>query len=237
MSRTQLPVSTLEERFLELLRDAQRGTRYTPLVEAYQGRFTPSASTSRTAKLHLSRLRAAIDAGEVGSIGRYRGFGGLYYGRTDEPEFQAAKARWESDPSTWPRSTVNLGSRFSSSQLRNESVVCPRRGRAFISRILTLGVADFALCDPCKRAHARGVNPELAEQPLLAWQIDPLAHSAEYEDELSGEFFGSPSRIRRIRRGGHYIGLRHTPSRMANGHLWNEYVREARRFRLSYRGG
>lgn len=137
------------------------------------------------------------------------------FGRTDDKVFMDAKEASEKEPETdrYP-SYAGMGGLFQDSPVRSEWTHCPVKGKITRATIITMGVADFMECPLCSWAHFLGVNPRMKDRRLVAWQVDPLVNATEYADAIGHGLMGDPrtfraqpSRIRRIRKGGHYIGL------------------------------
>lgn len=200
----------LEDRFYVCVKGTGRGLTYGPLVKRYAEKFH---CTERTAKTHLKLLREGITIRKVTSVARYKGPEGWLYGSPEDITFTQAKEDAERPVIERPPATVDLGRDFNGSPIRAEWTNCPETNRIVRSTIITMGVADFMECPVCNWAHFLGVNPKMRNQRLYAWQVDPLVNSEEYADYIATHFIGDsefrtqPSRIERIRKGGHRVGL------------------------------
>lgn len=211
MPKPSLSREVLVDRFHGCLRDTG-GLPYGETIRRYVER---TGLKARAAKVHLKKLRAAIERKEVSELAVYQRGRTHVYGATDDKVFMDAKeaAEAEPKPDRYP-SYVQLGGLYQDSPVRSEWTNCPVRNQIVRTTIITMGVADFMECPLCHRAHFLGVNPRMKDRRLYAWQIDPLVNAVEYADAITTSFIGDPktyraqkSSIPRIRNGGHYVGL------------------------------
>jgi hypothetical protein len=213
MPKVAPTLDELTDRFHHCLKDTG-GLPYGELVRRY---LVQTGLHGRAAKEHLRRLSDGIAKGDVTEITFYTRGRVRIFGRADDKVFMDAKEAAEKEPETdrdkYP-SYAGLGGLFQDSPVRCEWTECPVTNKIVRTTIITMGVADFMECPECSWAHFLGVNPRMKDRRLYAWQVDPLANARDYEDAISTGFIGDPktfrrqpSRIARIRNGGHYIGI------------------------------
>ena len=203
-------VDELADKFHQCLKDTG-GLQYGELIRRYMG---STRFKVRAAKNHLKRLVMGIVTGEVTEPTFYTRARTRVFGRTDDTVFMDAKEASEKEPETDKSSYAGLGGLYNHSPVRYEWTHCPVTGKVVGSTIITMGVADFMECLLCSEAHFLGVNPRMKDRRLYAWQVDPLVNAAEYADAITTGFIGDPktfrtqpSKIERVKKGGHYVGL------------------------------
>ena len=211
MPRRAPSLEELVGRFHTCLKDTG-GLPYGELVRRY---MDSTGLQARMSKNHLKAVREGVESGKVTDLALYSRAGVRVLGRADDKVFLDAKEASEKEPETdrYP-SYAGMGGLFQDSPVRSEWTHCPVKGTITRATIITMGVADFMECPLCSWAHFLGVNPRMKDRRLYAWQVDPLVNGAEYADAighgLMGDpvtFRGQPTRIERILKGGHYVGL------------------------------
>lgn len=211
MPRRAPSLEELVGRFHICLKDTG-GLPYGELLRRYR---VQTGLRDRMSKNHLKAVSEGIGSGEVTDLAVYSWAGIRAFGRIDDKVFMDAKEASEKEPETdrYP-SYAGMGGLFQDSPVRSEWTHCPVKGTITRATIITMGVADFMECPLCSWAHFLGVNPRMKDRRLYAWQVDPLVNAVEYADAighgLMGDpitFRGQPTRIARILKGGHYVGL------------------------------
>lgn len=211
MPRRAPTLEELVERFRSCLKDTG-GLPYGELLRRYRAQTTLK---ERMSKNHLKAVSGGIAAGTVDELSVYSRAGIRVFGRIDDRVFMDAKEASEKEPDSdrYP-SYAGMGGLYQGSPVRSEWTHCPVKGKITRATIITMGVADFMECPLCSWAHFLGVNPRMKDRRLFAWQVDPLVNGDEYADAIGHGLMGNPvtfrpqpSRIRRIRKGGHYVGL------------------------------
>lgn len=211
MAQRGLVLNELSDRLYASLSGAG-GVGYGEAVRRYAEK---SYLQPRAAKVHLKRIVEGIERGELKDVSFYRRGRTRVFGNTDDKVFMDAKeaAEKSDEPDSYP-SYVQLGGVYQSSPVRSEWTNCPVTGKITRATVITMGVADFMECPTCNWAHFLGVSPRMKDRRLYAWQVDPLVNALDYEDAISTGFIGDPktfrrqpSRIPRVRKGGHYVGL------------------------------
>lgn len=226
MGKVAPGLNQIEEWFYLALDGAGRGLSY---ARAWK-RFSEVANyKERASKTYLRELRVGIDQGRVRSISSYNGPEGRLYGRTEDPSFAEAKLDAERPPPVVQEPWIALGGRFNRSTTRVKWELCPEKSRMMKTLVLTVGIVDFMRCDVCERFHALGIRPEYADRRPHAWELDPLFFKEDYADELSRRLCGQEkSRIKRVTKGGQYLGLMYRAVKWGNPEKWNEEMDRAR---------
>lgn len=204
-------IDELSDKFCTCLK-ITGGLGYGELIRRYEDL---TGLKTRAAKNHLKTVTEGISSGRVADMTFYVRGRTRVFGRCDDKSFMDAKEAAEREPGLDKyQAYVHLGGLFQASPVRSEWTACPVSNKIVRTTIITMGVADFMECQECNWTHFLGVSPRMKDRRLYAWQIDPLANAREYEDAISTGFIGDPktfrrqpSRIARIRKGGHYIGL------------------------------
>jgi hypothetical protein len=211
MPRRAPTLEDLAGRFHVCLKDTG-GLPYGELLRRYR---IQTGLKDRMSKNHLKAVSDGIGTGEVDELAIYSRGGARVFGRIDDKVFMDAKEASEKEPETdrYP-SYAGMGGLFQDSPVRSEWTHCPVKGKITRATIITMGVADFMECPLCSWAHFLGVNPRMKDRRLVAWQVDPLVNATEYADAIGHGLMGNPrtfraqpSRIRRVLKGGHYVGL------------------------------